>query len=244
MGEHISIWPILVLAIIHLFGGRLSFLGGTPRSAWLSMAGGISVAYIFLHLFPELSEGQEQVEQFLGGAAGFLEHHVYLMALLGLVIFYGLERAAITSRKPEHEQGAADQPETGVFWLHISSFAIYNALIGYLLFQREEGPLKTLLLFSLAMALHFVVNDYGLQEHYRKNYKRKGRFVLVAALVLGWALGYAIELPDAGIAMVMAFIGGGVILNILKEELPEERKSRYWAFLLGTSFYAILLLTL
>ena len=59
----VSIWPILVLALIHFFGGRLSFIGGIPRSIWLSAAGGASVAYIFLHLFPELSEGQEEIEE-------------------------------------------------------------------------------------------------------------------------------------------------------------------------------------
>ncbi|HYF03381.1 MAG TPA: hypothetical protein VEC36_08390 [Patescibacteria group bacterium] len=42
----------------------------------------------------------------------------------------------------------------------------------------------------------------------------------------------------------MAFIGGGVILNVLKEELPKERKSRYWTFLLGAGAYSILLLAL
>ncbi|MGV3587586.1 MAG: hypothetical protein ACO1OF_11320 [Adhaeribacter sp.] len=31
---------------------------------------------------------------------------------------------------------------------------------------------------------------------------------------------------------------------MLKEELPEERESRYWAFLLGVGAYAILLLLL
>ncbi|PRX99130.1 hypothetical protein CLV24_1634 [Pontibacter ummariensis] len=42
----------------------------------------------------------------------------------------------------------------------------------------------------------------------------------------------------------MAFIGGAEILNVLKEERPEERKSRYWAFLLGAGACAVLLLAL
>jgi hypothetical protein len=33
-------------------------------------------------------------------------------------------------------------------------------------------------------------------------------------------------------------------LNVLKEELPEERQSRFWAFALGAAIYALLLLTL
>jgi hypothetical protein len=33
-------------------------------------------------------------------------------------------------------------------------------------------------------------------------------------------------------------------MNVLKEELPEERKSRFWAFALGAVLYAGILLML
>ena len=94
------------------------------------------------------------------------------------------------------------------------------------------------------MALHFIVNDYGLKELHHDTYRKVGRWVLVVAIVAGWAVGYVVEISEAAVALVVAFIGGGVILNVLKEELPEERKSRYWAFLLGAVLYAILLLSL
>ncbi|MGI8510875.1 MAG: hypothetical protein ACR2MQ_16320 [Gemmatimonadaceae bacterium] len=37
---------------------------------------------------------------------------------------------------------------------------------------------------------------------------------------------------------------GGVILNVLKEAVPSERRSRFWAFRLGVAVYTALLLTL
>jgi hypothetical protein len=46
------------------------------------------------------------------------------------------------------------------------------------------------------------------------------------------------------IALLFAFLAGGVILNVLKEELPEERQSRFWAFALGAGIYTVLLLAL
>jgi hypothetical protein len=242
--EHpVSIWPVLVLALIHFFGMRLRFLGGVPRSVWLSGAGGVSVAYVFLHLFPELNEGQEHVEKAIPGL-DFLRHHVYVMALLGLAVFYGLERSVVSSRKENRNDEKADQASPGIFWVHIASFALYNALIGYILFQREEGPLQEMVLFAVAMALHFIVNDYGLQDHHQHVYRRMGRWVLVVALLAGWVTGFLIELPKSVVVLVMAFVGGGVVLNVLKEELPEDRESRYWAFILGTAAYAVLLLAI
>ena len=44
--------------------------------------------------------------------------------------------------------------------------------------------------------------------------------------------------------MLTAFLAGGVVMNVLKEELPEERESRAWAFALGTALYTMLLLAL
>ena len=52
------------------------------------------------------------------------------------------------------------------FALHVGSFALYNALIGYLLVNREETDARGLLLYTIALGLHFVVNDRALDEHH------------------------------------------------------------------------------
>jgi hypothetical protein len=43
--------------------------------------------------------------------------------------------------------------------------------------------------------------------------------------------------------VLVALLAGGVILNVLKEEVPSERQSRFWAFAAGAAAYAGLLLT-
>lgn len=230
------------LAIIHLYAGKLRFVDIVPRSRWLSAASGVSVAYVFVHLLPELNERQEAIAQ--TGVLAFLEHHVYLMALLGLAIFYGLERAVKHSRQGDCQSNQEDTPGFGVFWLHIVSFALYNALIGYLLFHREEPGIQSLFLFFIAMALHFVVNDYGLRQDHKHTYHNIGRWILAAAIIVGWAIGQGTEISEAAIAVLFAFLAGGIILNVLKEELPEERKSCFWAFALGAGAYSTLLLAL
>ena len=71
---------------------------------------------------------------------------------------------------------------------------------------------------------------------------RAGRWIISAAIILGWAIGVVVEVPEAAIAVLTAFLAGGVIMNVLKEELPEERQSRFWAFAVGATAYAVLLL--
>ncbi len=71
----VSLLAVLGLVVIHLFSNRLRFLDDTPRSIWLSIAGGISVAYVFVHLLPELAEGQETVAEALDvGGEGLAPH--------------------------------------------------------------------------------------------------------------------------------------------------------------------------
>jgi zinc transporter ZupT len=232
------------LALVHLFSGKLRLLKKIPRSRWLSLGSGVSVAYVFVHILPELSKAQETIEGSVGGGLAFLEHHVYLVALIGIAVFYGLERAAKVSRQRNQKEGNGDVTEAGVFWLHICSFALYNALIGYLLLHREESGIENLFFFFFAMALHFVVNDHGLREAHKHVYDRIGRWILAAAVIVGWAIGQGTQIHEAAIAVLFAFLAGGLVLNVLKEELPEDRESKFWAFALGAATYAALLVTL
>ncbi len=94
------------------------------------------------------------------------------------------------------------------------------------------------------MALHFVVNDNGLRENHKQIYDRIGRWLLVAAIIVGWVTGIGTVIHQAAVAVLFAFLAGGIVLNVLKEELPEQRESRFWAFALGAIGYAILLLAL
>lgn len=225
-------------ALIHVFIGRLTFLDIVPRSRWLSFAGGVAVAYVFLHILPELSGHQDTFARALDLSDRAAEGWVYLVALSGLALFYGLERAAKASRR----SSADDRVESEILWLHIASFGIYNILIGYLLLHREEAGVWPLLLYAAAMSLHFVTNDFGLRQDQKEEYDASGRWVLAAGVVSGWGLGLVASLPPIAIGFLFAFLAGGIVLNVLKEELPEERESRFWPFAWGVAAYSVLLI--
>ncbi|MDJ0694184.1 MAG: hypothetical protein QNJ50_07450 [Mastigocoleus sp. MO_188.B34] len=229
----------VILALIHLFCGKLRFVD-IPRSRWLSGAGGVSVAYVFIHLLPELSEYQFLLRKSQTGIIFYIENHVYLIALIGLGIFYWLERLAIVSCQRQQKVGKGKVTTVEIFWLNIVSFAIYNSLIGYLLLHREQTDIANLISFTSAMALHFIVNDHGLRQNHKSIYDRFGKWILAFSIILGWVIGSATKITEAAIAVLFSFLAGGIILNVLKEELPEERESRFWAFALGACIYAIL----
>lgn len=230
---------VIGLAAIHLYAGQLQRLNAFPRSAWLSFAGGVSVGYVFIHIFPALSDAHQTIEEH--GPLVYLEHNAYIAALFGLGVFYGLEQVAKQhTRRDRPQTVASPQRLKGVFWIHIGSFSLYNALIGYLLVYRDN-QLPEVVFFFLAMGFHFLVNDHGLAQHHRHSYIAQGRWVLAAAVVIGWLVGNAFEVTEAVIGLLYAFVAGGLVLNVLKEELPEDRHSRFWPFAAGAITCAALL---
>lgn len=242
--DAVAILAALLLAAAHLLAGRLGFLDVVPRSRWLSFAGGISVAYVFVHLLPELSEAQRALAPEATGPISFLEQHAYLLALVGLTVFYGLERSSRRARA----QGRGGEPQGAglpAAWVSIGTYAGYNGVIGYLLVHRDVAGPVGLGLFALAMGVHFIVNDQGLRRQHGDFYHRVGRWLCAGGVLLGCGIGLLTELPEPALALLIAFLAGGVVLNVLKEELPTERESRFTPFVLGAASYtALLLLTM
>ena len=191
----------ILLSLTHLFVNRLTLLRDIPRSKWLSVAGGISVTYIFIHVLPELEEWQELFTA--EGKKGFLKHHLYLVALTGLAVFYGLERAARLTGPSRRDRSGPDETDNPtIFWIHILFFTLYNLLIGYLLIHRDTAELSDLVFFTLAMLFHFAVNDHGLHDHYAKRYHTRGRWIVSGAILLGWFVGLLVPVSETGVAIV------------------------------------------
>ena len=74
----------IALALVHAFAARLPIFSLIPRFRWTSFAGGVSLGYVFLEIFPELSHTQEELQSTEIPLGQYLENHVYIFALLGL----------------------------------------------------------------------------------------------------------------------------------------------------------------
>lgn len=223
----------LLLAGVHAGAGALRLFDRVPRSGWLSAFAGISVAYVFAHLLPEVARRQEALE---GGPVA-LESEIHLVVLAGVVVFFAVEQHSQRSRR----RRADDRTGPAGFWTSIASFGAYNVIVGYLLLHGEVEDAGSLALYTVALAVHFVVNDAGLRDHHKDAYDRRGRWLLAAAVIAGSALGALAAVPETAVALALAFLAGGIVLNVMKEELPRERCARIAPFATGALAYAALL---
>jgi zinc transporter ZupT len=233
----------LLLALVYILGGHVRF-HVAHRRRWLSFAAGVATAYVFVHLLPELYEAQKIFTRLAGGRAlPFPERRVYTSALIGFVVFYGLQNMLGSSLSREHG-GAPERSEGPVYWAHIGGFCIYSAMISYVMVRESErGPLF-LLLYLVAMSLHFLATDHLLRREHGAIYEEKGRWVLAAGVLAGWVIAEFSVFSEPILATLMGFVGGGVVMNTMLTELPGEGEGRFWYFFAGAAGYALLLLPL
>jgi hypothetical protein len=239
-----SLAVAVILGLVYASGAWLDERGAGGgvwmRRRWVSVAAGVSVAYVFVDVLPELGAQHRTFRRAAGEGLLFAEQRIYVLALLSFVVLYGLEHMVLASRQRRHEAAAAGTADP-VYWLHLGGFAAYSALIGYLLVERAERGTVVLAVYGLAMALHFLIVDHSLREEHGRVYDHGGHWVLAASVLAGWVVGAAMPLSEVVFARLFAVLAGGVVITSLKAELPGERDGRFWPFCLGAAAYAVLL---
>lgn len=236
MPLNVSFFYCLILSILHFTSKYITFIKDSPRSKFLSLAGGIAVSYVFVDLLPQVTKQQKVMEDAtneIGLKA--LENHAFVVSLIGLVFFYGLQALV---RKSKNK---GEMVKKKVFWIHITSFSIYNALVGYLLIREQYKNLWGMFFYFAALAVHFIINDHSLRSHHPEVYDRYGRWIVSVAILIGWIIGYVTKVNELVISLLLALLAGGMVLNVLKEELPKEKEGSFGAFTIGVIAYTILL---
>ncbi|MEZ4570803.1 MAG: hypothetical protein R2849_10855 [Thermomicrobiales bacterium] len=146
----ISVLGVVALAAVHLVGYRVDGICDRfLRLRWISFAGGVSLSYVFLHLIPELEQQRIAVSNHFSNALTLHSELVYLIALSGAVVFFGLHRQ--TNTDEQRRSRSIGRVFDFTFWVSIGSFAVYNALITHAIHYRAEIDLTAVLIFVLAM---------------------------------------------------------------------------------------------
>ena len=211
------------------------------RRRWISAAAGISVAYVFVDLLPELGAQQRVFAAAMGNAGIlFVEERMYVLALGSFVLFYGLDHMVLSKREERRAAVISGERDT-VYLLHLTGFAIYSGVIGYLLIERAERGWLSLAAYSFAMAVHFLIVEHSLDEEHGNQHRSSGRWLLALSVLAGWLSGSASHLSETMFARLFAILAGGVVITSIGHELPGDRQGRFWPFCSGAALFALAL---
>lgn len=228
----LALVSVTIFAWVHIGAKAAHKLNRIMHGKLLSTGGGVAIAYVFVDLLPKLGKSDQIISKSISTIFPYFEKHAYLMALAGFLLFF------IVSQSRSFLHG------NGRFWVSLFSYALFNFLVGYAVVDQNNEEVKPLALFTIAIALHYFVNDFSLTQEHGAIYDRVGRWLLIGCLFLGWLTGLWIKLPEAGVALISAFIGGGVIMNVTRHELPKNNPHSSGAFLIASIAYTFILLTI
>lgn len=228
-----SIIAVFILAAIHPICALISKRHVRRRTT--SLCAGIALAYLFLHLLPELSEFQQELIEGLQETRERLwfREHLWVTALVGLLVFQFVDTVA--------KSQIQSRSRVTAYRLEILIFATYSALIGYAITTNAELD-RPILLVTVALAAHFFGTDLDLAERYEERFVRRGSYALAGATLFGMLTALVFELGERALMYGFAFLGGGILINTLRTELPEPENTRAGYLLVGTVLYAALML--
>lgn len=227
------------LMIFHYYSHWFAIQLPKQGKAYASFSGGVAVAYVFLHMLPNLVEYNKPMGEFLlknQWLTPFTELFIYIIALGGFVIYYGFDLLAERQKSKKHSDDL-------VYSLHLAMFCLYNFLITYTMSLRAYASVTATVLFTLAMALHFILTDRKFCRNYAHRFNHFGRYVLIAALFIGWLCSVIFDPVNVLVsAFMVAFLSGSVLLNVFREELPATQLINYVWFTGGAAIIALILL--
>jgi len=242
-------WPAFVgatiIALVHLLIPRFRIVR-KPDNPWVPASAGVALAYVFMDIFPHLAKVQKRLGDIeSNNLYVFLENNVYLMALAGFCMYLGIIMLSIAYRQDHATSELTYRSSPAIVKIETFSLALYNFLIGYLLSEQLTHRPEPVILFAAAMAIHLAGVDFLIREYYRNLYDRSARFLFIIGVYAGWLTGVLIELSDAALAVIYAFLAGGIMVVATVYELPGIRtKKQYVSFLCGATIFSVLVLAI
>lgn len=158
----------------------------------------------------------------------FSEVAIFGVAFTGFLIFFISEHAALHSRRRtatetgQHIDSVA--ASNGIFVIHFSILSLLSLLIAY--------------------NLRFFGADRTMEVHHRYLFNRYGRYFLSIMPLTGWSLSVLFPERQSEAAVLLAFIAGAVLFNVIKDEVPGAESGEPKFFIAGALIYAAVLLLL
>lgn len=226
----------ITLAAAHFFAFRISILPSKTQDVLASVGGGAAIAYIFIHLMPELAIGGRALSELditKFAPTPITEAGLFLTAMVGMVTFFILDVRT--------EEGRLSTKIS--FRAHLASFASISAIYAYTLPSLVTTGWSYAVLFTVVLAGHLLLADRALARAHPTQFAHETRWIGMAAVGTGFIAAFL--LPPANdyiLAIGTAFLGGVLLMTTFREELPAASRTRIPWFLSGLLVMSGLLL--
>lgn len=216
-----------LLGAIHLLSEKIKPEEGPRHYRIISLAAGISIAYLFLNLLPHTYE-----------AAIHLKSFIFIFLLTGFTLFHLAEKYVYQHA----DRSKINQDLTSI---HSVAFFVYYFIIGMVLEDILNKSFLEGFLFSIPITLHAGLSSASLariHQPFRESLWIK--FILSYSAFLGAVLANLISIPTILNNIFISTIAGALLYIFVKEFLPEKEKGQPFYFIIGVTLFVIVMAVL
>ena len=211
-----------VLSVVDFATEGLFSKANQNKMKFISFAAGVSVAYIFLILLPEIYTRSLEINRLL-----------LLAVLFGFALFHIIEKYI---RQNYHGNKLRKEH----YLAHSAISFVYFLVVGYILAEVTANNLTDGILLFVPVALHIIIDS--LPRRATKNLWV--RLFSSSSSVLGASIYLLIDLGPVEDTVLLGVVGGGLLYHVIRESLPKDREGKPMFFITGLLLFTVLILLL
>jgi hypothetical protein len=222
---------VLLIAAVHVLYPFIEKKLHHREQELVSLAGGVAVGYVFLFMLPKIGDYTAAIVRNEVDGWEVMHYRLYAIALLGMLTYYLNSRLNVPRDGRRHMALA----------IHVALFALYNFTIGDLLANIPREGYFPYALVGAVFALHLLGVDHQLRAMYQQRFDTWIRWVIAFSVLTGWTVGVLFRMGPSTLAVLSAFLAGGILVNVMAEELPKRGKGCTRFFIGGVILFAVLI---
>ena len=211
----------IILSIVHFFHNSIFIKNEEERGKAKSFTAGISLTYVFIHLFPKAIPPFNE-ELFFGAILGSIIILIYFDS------YIYLKKTRVLRKAREKE--------------HAVIFAFYNFIGGTTIVYFLNQDLISGIAFFIPMALHNVTSAASIKEmkhSVERNFTLKT--VLSFMPLFGIIVASIFVFSDSFVRITIGLLAGSFLYITFRELIPSKHEKHVFAFLKGTAVMLLLL---
>jgi hypothetical protein len=213
-----------LLGVVDYFSeGVLATRDGKFKEVFVSFVAGLSVTYIFLHLFPQVYSGAQDYPRL-----------IFLFMLFGFVFYHVAEKWV-------YQHAPRDKLRKEIEEQHAATLFFYHFLIGLVLVSLIQESLISGLLYFIPVSLHVIINVLPHSHKFRRWYIKA---FFTGAPLFGVLVASLVDIPNVVNFGLLGVLAGLLLFLEAREVIPHKREGSVLFFLLGVIVYWALITSL
>ena len=124
-------------------------------------------------------------------------------------------------------------------YLKGGGFFIYNVLTGYVLANWSRPGIIPVFLAGSVLTMHLLGVNHQMRQWNGRVFDNYFRWLFAVAIIIGWSAGAFLVIPRELEIIVTGVLAGGIITNIMIEEMPSQQPGKIRPFLGGVALIVV-----